>query len=77
MGHAPIGGGVKKPEMSQFRFGNLKNRGGGLYFSEMSELKIVYSRIEWAKGGYREATVEWNGHKPCISKLPASLPGMR
>ena len=66
----------KRKEMSQFRFGNFEKR-GGLYFSEMSELKIVYSRIEWAKGGYREATVEWNGHKPCISKLTASLPGMR
>ena len=33
-----IGGGT---EMSQFQFGNLENRGGGLYFSQMSELKIA------------------------------------
>ena len=30
-GHVPIGGGRgKKTEMSQFQFGNLENRGGGV-----------------------------------------------
>ena len=35
-----------------------------------------YSRIEWAKEGYREATAGCNGHKPSLSKVPASLPDM-
>ena len=38
----PKGGrGVKKTdENSQFQFGNLKNLGGGLNFSKMSELQL-------------------------------------
>ena len=36
------GGGVKiKKIKSQFQFGNFENRGGGLNFSEMSELIVA------------------------------------
>ena len=34
------GRGVKKTEMSQFQFGNFENRGGGLYFSKMSQSQL-------------------------------------
>ena len=35
------GGGLKKTEEnSQFQFGNLKNLGGGLNFSKMSEFQL-------------------------------------
>ena len=38
--NVPIGGGgPKKTEMSQFQFGTFENRGGGHYFSKMSQLE--------------------------------------
>ena len=42
MGKIPKGGeGLKKTdENSQFQFGNLKNLGGGLNFSKMSEFQL-------------------------------------
>ena len=40
-GKFPKGGGLKKTdENSQFQFGVLKNRGGGLNFSKMSEFQL-------------------------------------
>ena len=42
----PKGGGVKKTdENSQFQFGNLKNLGGVLNFSKMSEFQLFNSVV--------------------------------
>ena len=45
LGHVPLGGGMVKitPKMSQFQFGNFENRGGGLYFSKMSQFQLFDS----------------------------------
>ena len=41
LGKIPKGGGLKKTEEnSQFQFGNLKNLGGGLNFSKMSDFQL-------------------------------------
>ena len=34
-------GGLNKPEMSQFQFGNFGNWGGCLFISKLSDLKIA------------------------------------
>ena len=37
--------GNKKTEMSQFQFGNFENRGGGVYFSKMSQFPLFDSVV--------------------------------